>query len=231
MNLNSINQAQADRSQTDTYAKKNQKGVSDKTTSNASTSSEAAVYEKNDKELVTDTGYKVDMDAVIAMKEESEARMMDLFRETVKNSTGKQLNGLKGFIASLKSGIKNYQDKNDGVTSGQVIDSETIDAFKALHGDLDIEITDESIAKAQADVAEDGYWGAKAVSDRFVDFAKAVSGGDPAKADMLLEAVKEGYKAAEEIWGSELPQLSQDTLAMTIDKFESWRDDTEVIDA
>lgn len=226
MNLNSISQTQLEIAQTETYAKKGNKEVYEKTTSISLTSTEAAVYEQKE-ELLTDTGYKVDMDTINAMKEEAETRMIDLFKETVKNSSGKQLNGLRGFISSLKSGIANYQDKNNGLNPKQLIDSETLDAYKALHGDLDIEITDESISKAQADVAEDGYWGAKAVSDRFVDFAKAVSGGDPSKANMLLESVKQGYEAAEEIWGSELPQLSKDTLAMTIEKFQAWRDGTE----
>lgn len=227
MNLNSVNQTQLDISQTETYAKKGNKEVYQKTTSISLTTTEAAVYEHEDKEVLTNTGYKVDMDTINAMKEEAETRMIDLFRETVKNSSGKQLNGLRGFIATLKSGISSYQDKNNAVNPMEIIDSETLDAYKALHDDLEIEITDESITKAQADVAENGYWGAKAVSDRFVDFAKALSGGDPSKADMLLESVKKGYEEAEEIWGSELPQLSKDTLAMTISKFEAWRDGTE----
>ena len=33
-------------------------------------------------------------------------------------------------------------------------------------------------AQAQADIAEDGYWGVNQTSDRIVDFAKALCGGD-----------------------------------------------------
>ena len=33
-------------------------------------------------------------------------------------------------------------------------------------------------AQAQADIAEDGYWGVKQTSERIFDFAKALSGGD-----------------------------------------------------
>ena len=36
-------------------------------------------------------------------------------------------------------------------------------------------------AQAQADIAEDGYWGVNQTSDRIVDFAKALSGGNPDK--------------------------------------------------
>ena len=37
----------------------------------------------------------------------------------------------------------------------------------------------------QKDIAEDGYWGVEKTSDRILDFAKALSGGDKDKADEL----------------------------------------------
>ena len=40
-------------------------------------------------------------------------------------------------------------------------------------------------AQAQADIAEDGYWGVKQTSDRIVDFAKAHCGGDPDKIEEM----------------------------------------------
>ena len=34
-------------------------------------------------------------------------------------------------------------------------------------------------AQAQADIAEDGYWGVNQTSDRIIQFANALTGGDP----------------------------------------------------
>lgn len=222
MNLNSINQTQIEISQNETHIKKGNTEVYQKTTSVSISSTEAAVYEKDEETLLTDTGYKVDMDTINAMKDETETRMIDLFKETVRNTNGKQLNGLRGFISSLNSGTT-----SSSVNPNQVIDSDTLDAYEALHGDFGTDVSSEAISKAKDEVSENGYWGANAVSDRFLDFAKALSGGDPSKAELLLDGVKQGYEAAEEIWGSELPQLSKDTLALTIEKFEAWRDGTE----
>ena len=63
-------------------------------------------------------------------------------------------------------------------------------------------------AQAQADIAEDGYWGVEQTSDRILDFAKALSGNDPEKADLLLDAFKQGFEEATKSWGQELPRQS-----------------------
>ena len=45
-------------------------------------------------------------------------------------------------------------------------------------------VDEETQKQAQADIAEDGYWGVEQTSDRILDFAKALSGNDPEKADL-----------------------------------------------
>ena len=44
-------------------------------------------------------------------------------------------------------------------------------------------------AQAQKDIAEDGYWGVEQTSDRIIDFANALTGGDPSKIEEMREAV------------------------------------------
>ena len=56
-------------------------------------------------------------------------------------------------------------------------------------------------AQAQADIAEDGYWGVEQTSDRIIDFAKALTGGDPDKIEEMKEAFEKGFKQAEKTWG------------------------------
>jgi len=82
----------------------------------------------------------------------------------------------------------------------------------------------ETAAQAKKDISEDGYWGVEQTSDRMVDFAMALSGNDPAKADKMIEAVKKGYAQAEKTWGGELPSICKQTLETTISKLEEWRD-------
>ena len=77
-------------------------------------------------------------------------------------------------------------------------------------------------AQAQADIAEDGYWGVTATSDRILDFAKALTGGDPSKIEEMREAFEKGFKQATETWGGELPEISQKTYEAVLSKFDAW---------
>lgn len=82
-------------------------------------------------------------------------------------------------------------------------------------------------AQAQKDIAEDGYWGVEQTSDRILDFAKALSGNDPEKADLLLDAFKKGYAEATKSWGDKLPDISSRTYDAVVDKFNAWKNGTE----
>lgn len=77
-------------------------------------------------------------------------------------------------------------------------------------------------AQAQADIAEDGYWGVKQTSSRILDFAKALTGGDPDKIQEMRDAFEKGFKMAEETWGGELPDISQQTYKAVMDGFDAW---------
>ena len=87
----------------------------------------------------------------------------------------------------------------------------------------DFTVSADVKAQAQADIAEDGYWGVEQTSDRILDFAKALASYDPDKADEMLEAFKKGYKQAEEAWGGELPEISQKTYDAVLEKFDAWK--------
>ncbi len=92
-------------------------------------------------------------------------------------------------------------------------------------------VSAEVKAQAQADIAEDGYWGVEQTSDRIVEFAKALSGGDTSKADELLEAFKKGYQQATGAWGSKLPDISSRTYDAVVKKFDAWKNGTEETEA
>ena len=92
----------------------------------------------------------------------------------------------------------------------------------------DFEVDEATKAQAKEDISDDGYWGVEQTSDRIVDFAIALSGGDVDKADELLEAFKEGYKQAEKTWGKELPEISKKTYEAVENKFAQWKEGTYV---
>lgn len=88
-------------------------------------------------------------------------------------------------------------------------------------------VSEAAKAQAQKDIAEDGYWGVAQTSDRILDFAKALSGNDPTKADELLAAFKKGYQQATGAWGKELPDISKRTYDAVVEKFDKWKNGTE----
>ena len=74
--------------------------------------------------------------------------------------------------------------------------------------------------QAQEDISEDGYWGVKQTSDRIIDFANALTGGDPDKIEEMRSAFEKGYKQAEKTWGGKLPDISQRTYDAVMEKFD-----------
>lgn len=74
--------------------------------------------------------------------------------------------------------------------------------------------------QAQQDISEDGYWGVKQTSDRIIDFATALTGGDPNKIEEMRAAFEKGYKMAEKKWGGELPAISKQTYDAVMEKFD-----------
>lgn len=75
-------------------------------------------------------------------------------------------------------------------------------------------------AQAQADIAEDGYWGVNQTSDRIIQFATALTGGDPDKIEEMRAAFQKGYDMAEKTWGGSLPEISKRTYDAVMEKFD-----------
>lgn len=96
------------------------------------------------------------------------------------------------------------------------------DLFKNINADP------ATIAQAQKDVGEDGYWGIEQTSERLVSMAKALSGGDSTKADEMIAAMKKGFDQATAAWGDKLPDICQNTIDAAVKKMESWRDGLNV---
>lgn len=82
---------------------------------------------------------------------------------------------------------------------------------------------DPTVAEVQsASIFDDPEFGVEAVSDRLVDFAIRVSGGDTSKLELLKEAIHKGFEAAREQLGGELPEISQRTYEATMRKMDEW---------
>lgn len=126
--------------------------------------------------------------------------------ERLKAEADERFAQLKGIVEKLLLKQGGTFDVSNGLAS----------AYRSL------EVDPETQAQAQADIAEDGYWGVEQTSDRILDFAKALAGTDSDMAEKMLEAIKEGFKQAGAAWGEDLPELCQDTMKASLQKVEDW---------
>lgn len=95
--------------------------------------------------------------------------------------------------------------------------------FKDLEGlETTVKIDDETRLKAQELIGEGGPLSPEKVSDRIVEFAIAISGGDKSKIDMLRSAITKGFEKAASILGGQLPEISQRTYELINKKLDAW---------
>lgn len=78
------------------------------------------------------------------------------------------------------------------------------------------------VAASDGTASEEDPWSAEAVSDRIVDFAKTISGGDTTKLNLLRDAIEEGFRQATKSYGSELPDISKQTYDLIQQKLDKW---------
>lgn len=83
-------------------------------------------------------------------------------------------------------------------------------------------VTEQAKAEAQAALEEGGYWSVDATSDRILQMAKALTGGDPSKIEAMRDAFKQGFDEATKAWGKELPEISSKTYDAVMAKFDDW---------
>ena len=182
----------------------NEANVSGKVPTSAPTSNqEAAVYEKSDE---TDTNTKTYTRETVTLNEISKQVEMKLssFRAVVETLISKQ---------TLKTG------EAQGL-SYDVIMQKYDGKLKDLYQNL--EVDDTTRLNAQQEISEDGFWGVKQTSERAIDFAQSLAGGDPSKLALLKNSIEEGYKSDEKSWGGELPEISKQTLAATLKGLDDW---------
>jgi hypothetical protein len=98
--------------------------------------------------------------------------------------------------------------------------------FQDLKGfDGEIVVDEQARTEAAAAIAEGGPLSAEAVSDRIVEFAKAISGGDKTKLDTLRSAIDKGFSEAERILGGNLPEISHKTRELINEKLADWENE------
>ncbi|NOR58153.1 MAG: hypothetical protein GQ474_06495 [Sulfurimonas sp.] len=92
--------------------------------------------------------------------------------------------------------------------------------FQSFLGDIGYEgkpIAELSQEEAAELISEDGIFGVKQTSERIANFVINGAGGDEDRLRAGREGMLQGFKDAEAMWGGELPDISQKTMAKAIE--------------
>lgn len=192
MSVNSVNSVNSTAAYT-TPVQKNSTKAAENTETSKQTTDKGVVYEKGNASKTSSKNSIYSKDDIVArMKKDTEAR-----------------------TAQLRSLVEKMM-----TTQGSKI-GQADDMWKFL-AKGNFTVSADVKAQAQADIADDGYWGVEQTSDRIVEFAKALTGGDASKMEEMKAAFEKGFKAATGAWGSKLPDISNKTYDAVMKKFDDW---------
>lgn len=93
--------------------------------------------------------------------------------------------------------------------------------FKLFDSDSIVKVDEKARLEAQDLISADGELGVEKTSQRIVDFAIAISGGDKSKLEEIKTAIDKGFKEAERVLG-ELPEISRQTYDAIMEKLDAW---------
>ena len=193
MSVNGITSATQTTAAYNYTAAENTKVAGKETTKTENTAAETGVvYERSAKASTASTKktYKPDTNLINKLKADADARTAQL----------------RSLVEKMMSGQTNAYGKANDIWQFLREGNFTVDPATK--------------AQAQADIAEDGYWGVKQTSQRILDFANALTGGDPSQIEKMRNAFKKGYEQAEKTWGGKLPDISQQTYDAVMKGFD-----------
>ena len=163
----------------------------------------AAVYEKSDEKQAS-SSQNTDRTKIIKQMQADVAARQQQLLDIVQKMMGKQAKAY---------GIANSENDEDSIWKFLAKGDFTVDAATK--------------AQAEADIAEEGYWGVQQTSERILDFAKTLAGDDPEKLEKMRAAFEKGYAQAEKTWGGELPDISKRTFDAVMKGFDELTGKTE----
>lgn len=162
----------------------------------------AAIYEKSSDTTVKTTEERDNSAIVAKLQADADAR----------------LSSLKSLVEKLFTKQSKTFAWANSTNTDLMDDSSFWNAIRT--GNFEVDAT--TAAQAKEDISENGYWGVTQTSDRLVDFAKALTGGDSSKIEEMRNAIKKGFEEAKKLWGGELPEISQKTYDATMEKLDKW---------
>ena len=113
------------------------------------------------------------------------------------------------------------QGRYNSITESGHLKSENVVVSLKDHIMSDGELNPADKANKAETIADDGMWGIEAVSDRLIESAMKITNGDESKYKIMKSSIEAGFKAAEAMWGGELPEISYKSFETAMSKLET----------
>ena len=167
-------------------------------------------------------------DEVAAVYEKSEGVADAVTIATNKYQTNAQLvEMMKSEQAKVQNQLMSYVQESLMGQGNALATSDSVWQFLASGN---YTVSEAAKEEAQKAIDEGGYWSAESTADRIVEFAKALTGGDPDKIDGMRDAIEKGFKEATKAWGKELPSITNDTYDLIQKKLDDWANEGSVVE-
>ena len=195
-------------------------GITEVTNNIATTYASSVTPSVDEKKKDEEVKEKTQAAAVYEKSEESDAQNTSSAKESDRTKIIKQMQADVAMrqqqLLDIVQKMMGKQAKAYGIANS---DNDEDSMWKFLaKGDFTVDAATK--AQAEADIAEDGYWGVKQTSERILDFAQTLAGNDPEKLEKMRAAFEKGYAQAEKTWGGELPEISKNTFDAVMKGFD-----------
>ncbi len=161
----------------------------------------STITETRNTEIVSRENFYLETDKV-TLSYSSESILTYSSSMTIEGTQGDGFDLLRGLVLNiLKDQGIGYQVPADG---------------------QDIDLSNISRNEAQELIEDDGYFGVEQTSNRIVDFATGLSGGDPSRLEAIKQGVEQGFQEALDAFGGWLPEISYQTYDAVMEKLDLW---------
>lgn len=167
----------------------------------------------------TDSKVKEDVAAVYEKSEEASAAETDKVEAKTYTPNTALVQQLKADQEAFQKQMMSYVQETLMGQGNALASSDNIWSFLAS-GNYTVD--EAARVEAQKSIEEGGYWSPENTASRIVDFAKALTGGDPSKIEDMRGAIDKGFKEATKAWGKDLPDITNDTYDLIQKKLDAW---------
>ena len=121
-----------------------------------------------------------------------------------------------------KSGLKNCGPLTLRTLVVRILQNQHT-AGRIHDGDMDSVAMDGITPENAKDlVANNGHWTPDQTAERIISFSLTIFRNDPKKFNVIKEAIVEGFEAARESFGGELPETANETLSAVMERLGRW---------